>query len=93
MISIARSTAQESRRVSKKNRAAVALGRRGGKATSERKAQSSRENGKKGGRPKKKDKAESQEDIGYRDLIADGGLPEARTARKTRSQHKREKVK
>jgi hypothetical protein len=53
MISIARSTAQESRRVSKKNRSAVALGRRGGKATSDRKARASRENGKKGGRPKK----------------------------------------
>jgi hypothetical protein len=52
MISIARSTAQESRRVSKKNRSAVALGRRGGKATSDRKARASRENGKKGGRPK-----------------------------------------
>jgi hypothetical protein len=39
--------------VSKKNRSAVALGRRGGKATSDRKARASRENGKKGGRPKK----------------------------------------
>jgi hypothetical protein len=36
-----------------KNRAAVSLGRRGGKATSDRKAAASRENGKKGGRPKK----------------------------------------
>lgn len=36
-----------------KNPAAVALGKLGGKATSEKKASSSRENGKKGGRPKK----------------------------------------
>jgi hypothetical protein len=36
-----------------KNRAAVALGKIGGRVTSERKAQASRENGKKGGRPKK----------------------------------------
>lgn len=37
-----------------KNPHAVALGRKGGKVTSEAKAQSSRENGKKGGRPKLK---------------------------------------
>lgn len=35
-----------------KNRHAVALGRRGGKATSDAKAAASRANGKKGGRPK-----------------------------------------
>lgn len=38
--------------MSKKNPAAVALGRRGGKATSDAKAAAVRENGKKGGRPK-----------------------------------------
>ena len=37
----------------KKNPAAVALGKLGGQAKSQKKAQSSRENGKKGGRPKK----------------------------------------
>jgi len=37
----------------RKNKAAVALGRKGGSATSEAKAEASRENGKKGGRPKK----------------------------------------
>lgn len=36
-----------------KNQAAVQLGRKGGKATSEAKARAARENGKKGGRPKK----------------------------------------
>ncbi len=36
-----------------KNRAAVALGKRGGKAKSDRKAESSRLNGAKGGRPPK----------------------------------------
>lgn len=35
-----------------KHPAAVALGRKGGKATSERKARAARRNGKKGGRPK-----------------------------------------
>jgi hypothetical protein len=35
------------------NKAAQALGRLGGKATSEAKAEASRKNGKKGGRPKK----------------------------------------
>ena len=38
--------------VIKKDPHAVALGRKGGKATSERKSQAARENGKKGGRPK-----------------------------------------
>lgn len=37
-----------------KNRAAVMLGRRGGKATSDAKAAAARENGKLGGRPRKK---------------------------------------
>ena len=37
----------------KKDPFAVALGRKGGRATSAAKAASSRENGKKGGRPKK----------------------------------------
>lgn len=36
----------------RKNPAAVALGRLGGEATSERKAEAARENGKRGGRPK-----------------------------------------
>lgn len=36
-----------------KNQHAVALGRKGGRVTSERKANASRENGKKGGRPKR----------------------------------------
>lgn len=36
-----------------KNRAAVALGRRGGKVKSEAKAAAARENGKRGGRPRK----------------------------------------
>ena len=36
-----------------KDPAAVALGRKGGQATSTAKATASRENGKKGGRPKK----------------------------------------
>jgi hypothetical protein len=36
-----------------KDPAAVDLGRRGGKASSEAKAAAARENGKKGGRPKK----------------------------------------
>jgi hypothetical protein len=44
----------------RKNPAAVALGRRGGKAKSERKAASSRENGKKGGRPVEKPKQASK---------------------------------
>lgn len=39
-----------------KNPHAVALGKRGGKAKSERKAAASRENGKKGGRPRKSPK-------------------------------------
>lgn len=38
------------------NRAAQALGRKGGKAKSKAKAEASRKNGKKGGRPKKKKK-------------------------------------
>jgi hypothetical protein len=38
-------------RMTKKNPNAVALGRRGGKSVSTRKADASRENGKKGGRP------------------------------------------
>lgn len=38
----------------KKNRHAVALGKLGGAAKSERKTTSSRANGRKGGRPKKK---------------------------------------
>lgn len=37
-----------------KNPHAVALGKRGGHATSERKAAAARANGKKGGRPRKK---------------------------------------
>lgn len=37
-----------------KNKAAVALGRLGGKAKSAAKAEAARENGKKGGRPRKK---------------------------------------
>ena len=36
-----------------KNRAAVALGRKGGKVTSEAKAAAAKANGKKGGRPRK----------------------------------------
>lgn len=36
-----------------KNKYAVALGKRGGKAKSEKKTLACRENGKKGGRPKK----------------------------------------
>lgn len=36
-----------------KNKAAQSLGRLGGKATSEAKAEAARKNGKKGGRPKK----------------------------------------
>lgn len=36
----------------RKNPAAVALGRKGGQATSKKKAAASRRNGKKGGRPK-----------------------------------------
>lgn len=39
-----------------KNKAAVALGKLGGKVKSKKKAKSSRENGKKGGRPKKEKK-------------------------------------
>lgn len=37
----------------RKNRAAVALGRKGGKATSDAKAEAARLNGRKGGRPRK----------------------------------------
>lgn len=37
----------------RKNPAAVALGRLGGKARTKKKAEASRENGKKGGRPRK----------------------------------------
>jgi hypothetical protein len=37
-------------------RAAIFLGRKGGKATSEAKATAARENGKRGGRPRKTDK-------------------------------------
>lgn len=40
-----------------KNPHAVTLGRRGGKARTERKAETARENGKKGGRPKSKGNA------------------------------------
>ena len=40
--------------MAKKNPAAVALGRKGGSATSKAKADASRENGKLGGRPKDK---------------------------------------
>jgi hypothetical protein len=39
--------------VPRKNPAAVALGRKGGKARSEAKADAARVNGQKGGRPKK----------------------------------------
>lgn len=39
--------------MAKKNRAAVTLGRRGGKAKSERKSEAARQNGRRGGRPKK----------------------------------------
>ena len=38
----------------RKNPAAVALGRKGGKSTSDAKANAARANGAKGGRPKKK---------------------------------------
>lgn len=38
----------------KKNPHAVALGKRGGAKTSERKAEAARRNGQKGGRPKKR---------------------------------------
>lgn len=41
-----------------KNRAAVSLGRKGGKVTSEAKAAAARANGKLGGRPKKPKPAE-----------------------------------
>jgi general stress protein YciG len=41
--------------VKAKNRAAVSLGRKGGKTTSDAKAKAARENGKKGGRPAKDD--------------------------------------
>jgi hypothetical protein len=40
-----------------KNQHAVALGRKGGKVTSDAKAAASRKNGKKGGRPRKKKRA------------------------------------
>lgn len=39
----------------RKNPAAVALGRKGGKVTSDAKAEAARANGKKGGRPRKSD--------------------------------------
>ncbi len=39
----------------RKNPAAVALGRRGGKVTSEAKAAAARKNGKRGGRPRRKE--------------------------------------
>jgi len=39
--------------MARKNPAAVALGRKGGRVMSERKAEAARENGKKGGRPKR----------------------------------------
>lgn len=39
--------------MTKRNPHAVALGRKGGSATTDAKTQASRENGKKGGRPKK----------------------------------------
>ncbi len=39
--------------MARKNTAAVALGRKGGKAKSEAKTAAARENGKKGGRPRK----------------------------------------
>jgi hypothetical protein len=44
----------------RKNPAAVALGKRGGRAKSERKAAAARANGKKGGRPRKQRPAEDQ---------------------------------
>ena len=37
----------------RKNPAAVSLGRKGGKVTSEAKAEAARKNGRKGGRPRK----------------------------------------
>lgn len=39
--------------MARKNPAAVALGKRGGRVKSEAKSDAARENGKKGGRPKK----------------------------------------
>jgi hypothetical protein len=39
--------------MTRKNPAAVALGRKGGRVSSEAKAEAARANGKKGGRPKK----------------------------------------
>lgn len=46
----------------RKNPHAVALGKRGGSVTSERKARASRENGNKGGRPPKRKYSDAARD-------------------------------